>query len=484
MFNNNPDFYPTPFALAMRMAGMIDYKYAGKILEPSAGKGDLVEAVNKSLTHRRSSIHCIEQDPNLRALLDGKGFTVVDEDFLQFTGSSQYRTIIMNPPFSNGVTHVLKAWNLMYDGDVIALLNAETLKNPYTKERVLLANIVAEHGTVEYLTEAFTSPETERRTSVDVALIKLSKRANIRDYFDGMDEAQDVSNVGELSSSAELCIPENRIENAVLNFNLAIEKQKRAIIAQAEASHYAYRMLHVNALANDRLDAPHDIDWVLTETNKYVDLLREKAWSNIVNCTEFTKIMSSGVRQEFETQIQRVRKLEFTTLNIRRFLVNLYNSQGEIFEKMLEEVFDWLTMYHKENRIHVEGWKSNDYFFVNKRCVLPRAVSYWTYTPSLDYDFKRKLEDLEKALAYLDGKQAPDLRLNKVVEDCGKIFPYGQRVSSSYLDARFYKKGTGHLFFSDLKLLQKLNLFVGRRRGWLPKSDEQVPQEFWLLNAA
>ena len=482
MFNDNSDFYPTPPSLAVHMVSMIDPKYAGKILEPSAGKGDLVKAIGNRFSRGFTSVHCIERDPNLRALLDGSGFTVVDEDFLQFTGSSQYRTIVMNPPFSNGVTHVLKAWNLMYDGDVIALLNAETLRNPCTKERVLLANIVAEHGSVEYLTQTFNSPETERRTSVEVALIKLSKRANIRDYFDGMDVAQEVTDVDELSSSSELCIPESRIENAVLNFNRAIEKQKRAIITQAEASHYAYRMMNINARKSERMQEPYDVDWVLKETNKYVDSLREMAWSNIVYCTEFTKIMSAGVRQEFETQLERVRKLEFTTLNIRRFLVNLYNSQGEIFEQMLEEVFDWLTKYHKDNRVHVEGWKSNDSFFVNKRCVLPYAVS--NFGSHLDYDFSRKLEDLEKALAYLDGKQTPDLRLNKAVEDCGRIFPYGQRISSSYLDARFYQKRTGHLFFNDLKLLQKLNLFVGRRRGWLPKADDQVPKEFWLMNAA
>lgn len=484
MFNDNPDFYPTPLALASRMAGMIDFKYAGKILEPSAGKGDLIEAVQSRLTHHRASIHCIEQDPNLRALLDGKGFTVVDEDFLQFTGSSQYRTIIMNPPFSNGAAHVLKAWNLMYDGDVIALLNAETLRTPCTKERQLLSSIVDTHGEVEYLTEAFTSPDTERKTPVEVALIKLSKRANIKDYFEGMDVAHDEVDVDELSSSAELCIPESRIENAVINFNLAIEKQKRAIIAQAEASHYAYRMMHFNALTNDKLDEPHGVDWVLKETNKYVDTLREKAWSNIVNCTEFTKIMSWGVRTQFEAQISKVCKLEFTTLNIRRFLVNLYNSQGDIFEQMLEEVFDWLTKYHDENRVHVEGWKSNNYFFVNKRCVLPRALSSWSLSSSLDYNFKRKLHDLEKAFAYLDGKQFPELSLENAVDSYGKVFPFKERVGSSYIEARFYLKGTAHLYFTDLKLLQKLNLFVGRRRGWLPRADEQVPQEFWLLNAA
>lgn len=31
----------------------------------------------------------------------------------------------MTPPFASGVEHVLKAWNLLYDGELVAILNAE-----------------------------------------------------------------------------------------------------------------------------------------------------------------------------------------------------------------------------------------------------------------------------------------------------------------------------------------------------------------------
>jgi len=41
MFNNNPDFYPTPHALITKMLDKIDFKYISSILENSAGKGDL-----------------------------------------------------------------------------------------------------------------------------------------------------------------------------------------------------------------------------------------------------------------------------------------------------------------------------------------------------------------------------------------------------------------------------------------------------------
>ena len=171
---NNPDFYPTPSSLAFKMASMIDSSYSKRILEPSAGKGDLAEAVQGRSRYNRTPVDCIESDKDLQALLTGKGLTLIDSDFLLFNPTRQYDTIIMNPPFSNGVKHVLKAWEIMYNGDVIALLNAETLKNPHSAERKLLNEIIESNGTVEFIENAFI--DAERKTGVEVALIHLKKR--------------------------------------------------------------------------------------------------------------------------------------------------------------------------------------------------------------------------------------------------------------------------------------------------------------------
>ena len=32
----------------------------------------------------------------------------------------------------------------------------------------------------------------------------------------------------------------------------------------------------------------------------------------------------------------------------------------------------------------------------------------------------------------------------------------------------FFKKGTAHLVFKDMELLEKFNLFAGQKKGWLP----------------
>ena len=53
---------------------------------------------------------------------------------MTFYTYKHYDLIIMNPPFDNGDKHLLKAIDLQKNGGaIICLLNAETLKNPYSK---------------------------------------------------------------------------------------------------------------------------------------------------------------------------------------------------------------------------------------------------------------------------------------------------------------------------------------------------------------
>lgn len=54
MFTDNKDFYPTPQNLIDKMLCDIDFSMIKSILEPSAGKGDIVEALNKKAeTHNK-----------------------------------------------------------------------------------------------------------------------------------------------------------------------------------------------------------------------------------------------------------------------------------------------------------------------------------------------------------------------------------------------------------------------------------------------
>lgn len=473
------EFYPTPPNLANKMAGKIKAGYYGRILEPSAGKGDLVEALHGDTYNRRNrNIDCIEKSPELQNVLRGKDFTVVGSDFLSFNTAKQYDAIVMNPPFSEGVTHVLKAWQMMYNGDVVAIINAESVKNPHTKERKLLKTIIDDHGTVEFIADAFAV--AERKTKVEVALIHLKKRNTIEhDYFDGMRVA-DAPDV-DAPEFKEVALTGGQIKNKVIAYDNALDKKREAIIKTAEAEYYKSMLLNPEDVINP--ESTSDItDRVKKEVNEFIDELQEKAWGNIITATEFSRIMTSGVQASFESTIQQTAKLEFTEYNIRQFLINLLGNRQKIYDDCILNVFDELTQYYPDNRVHVEGWKSNDYFFINKRVILPHIISKgWGDKVNWHHSYGQKLQDLDKVMAYLAGISMDN---RCTIRDAIEMYnqPWGMKLESYFFYIRVYKKGTIHLYFKEPDLLANLNLAVGRLRGWLPKEHEKVPKEFWLMN--
>lgn len=95
MFYDNADFYPTPVQLADKMLSMVDLKRVHFVLEPSAGKGNLVNALKSNMRYAGYSnitgkhgndveIDCIEQDKNLQHLLKGAGERLIYDNFLTF----------------------------------------------------------------------------------------------------------------------------------------------------------------------------------------------------------------------------------------------------------------------------------------------------------------------------------------------------------------------------------------------------------------
>src|SRR5690625_2651664 len=124
----------------------------------------------------RYSIDAIENDPRLVSALIGQGNSVVWDDFLTYETYKEYDYIIMNPPFSNGVNHLLNAIELaeeqITDCRIYAILNKETLNNAHTKKRQdLLRKQQSYNADIENVKDSLT--KAERKTDAEVALIRF-----------------------------------------------------------------------------------------------------------------------------------------------------------------------------------------------------------------------------------------------------------------------------------------------------------------------
>lgn len=177
-------FYPTPLSLAKRAWDKFKNRNFVRVLEPHAGNGDLAMAAPFYDDYRGwrgdVKVDCCEIDMSRHATLRDKALNVVGMDFLEYGSASLYSHIVMNPPFAQGCKHVLKAFDALWNGEVVAIIGAETLRNPYSKERQHLVKLIEKYGDVEYLSEEFMTDETQRKTRVEIALVRLEKRPTFK----------------------------------------------------------------------------------------------------------------------------------------------------------------------------------------------------------------------------------------------------------------------------------------------------------------
>lgn len=108
------DFFPTPQTISDDVVSLADVQPGMKVLEPSAGNGELADAMN----NKGAQVDVVELAGDLRAILEEKGYNLVGDDFTQFKSDPVYDRIVMNPPFSNDqdIDHVYHAYNMLKPG--------------------------------------------------------------------------------------------------------------------------------------------------------------------------------------------------------------------------------------------------------------------------------------------------------------------------------------------------------------------------------
>ena len=483
-------FYPTGRQLAERAFGTFKNRSFTRVLEPSAGRGDLLAPLQDWRSWSRPPADVVELNLDNVAVLREKGYRVVGHDFLNFRGSGMYSHIIMNPPFAQGAEHMLHAWEILFTGEIVGILNAETIRNPYTAKRQQLVRLIEQYGTVEYLSDAFMDPDTLRKTEVEVALVYLRKESDINlSFIDGLKVDRNAG-LDVTVEDTDLAVPGQKIRNMVIDFNLAVEAARESVIASIRANNYAARLgMALNASEDDLRDDRAARNKLMSSMTERYDDLKARAWSAVLQSTEFMSKLSTKARKAAEAQFENIKQLEFTVENIYGFLTGIVAQQGEIQNDMVCEVFDLISRYHESNVYHYQGWKSNSrhrqfaYRLLTTRFILPSSNYSWYdgLTSSASRNDTEWMNDLDKVFAMLDGKTLESVaRVADVFNDHYAEFKAGKRLSSDYFDLRFYPgKRTFHLFPRRKDLVERLNRIVGKIRKWLPDSDHIVTPEFW-----
>lgn len=176
--NKDGDFFPTPKALAERMVDEADIKPGMSVLEPSAGTGNIAEAIREGAPEAKLTV--LEWAHSRRELLQEKGFDVAPgTDFLKHQGS--YDRILMNPPFSKNqdIEHVMHAYRLLKPGGkLLAIMSSHSSFANDKESQAFRAFLEKNGGQPEKLPEGtFNQAGLLNTTGVNAQLVELHKPA-------------------------------------------------------------------------------------------------------------------------------------------------------------------------------------------------------------------------------------------------------------------------------------------------------------------
>ena len=170
------DFFPTPAAVCARMVEIAAIRQGMKVLEPSAGCGNIADAARDA----GAEVDVIEISGELRDILALKGHSLVGFDFDDFEVSAPYAdAVLMNPPFGkrSDARHIRKAYSLVKPGGVLVGIASEGLFFGTDAEATSFRHWLDEVGGVsERLPDGtFMDPSLPVRTGVSARIVTIFK---------------------------------------------------------------------------------------------------------------------------------------------------------------------------------------------------------------------------------------------------------------------------------------------------------------------
>lgn len=494
----NKNFYPTPAKLIDEMLAGLDMDYIESILEPSAGKGDIVDVYSKRSELRRyrgygynykGNIDCIEIDPELQATLKGKGYRVVHNDFLTYHTQKHYDLIIMNPPFDNGDLHLLKALKMQENGGaIICLLNAETLKNPYSNPRKeLIQKLNDYNANIEYIENAFV--DAERRTGVEVALVKvlIPNKEFECNFLNDLKQQETYEDLYDKTSTelTRFASQNEYIELAVEQYNLEVKLGIKLIREYEAMKPYIKDRIKRDEEKDDSrpiltlmVGSEYDSNKKIASINEYVRKVRYKYWEALFDNPQFTKKLTTNLVRELHKKLDILQDFDFSVWNVMTIQEELMKNTIKGVEQTILDLFDdfshkYSYMDETSKNIHYyNGWKTNKGWKINKRVIIPLNAWGWSGRLDLTWSVCERLQDIIKVFDYLDGGKTTNIDIEEVLRTAEKE-QQTSKIPLKYFNVTFYKKGTCHIEFLDLELLEKFNLFGSQKKGWLPPNYGQ-----------
>jgi len=450
----NPEFYPTPLSVIELMN--IDC-YDKVCLEPSAGKGDIIDYLNQN---GASQVLACEQNKDLATITATKA-QLIANDFFSVTPEmvSHVNLIIANPPFSNADKHIMHMWNIAPEGcEIIALCNWETIANQRGYGRNELKSTISNYGESQNLGSCFTT--AERTTGVEVGLVRLFKPVLSEDFnWDGFFYSN------ETEGQQDGLISYNDVRAIVNTYVAAVKCFDRAQAIGEELSRLTGERAFEIIVGQQKN---------ITTKQQFAREFQIKQWKRVFAKLNIEKFVTKGVMEDINKFTNSRLNYPFTMKNVYRMIDIIIGTRESTMNRAIVEAVDNFTKHTHENRYGVAGYKTNSGHLLNKKfiCNWIGAESFSGRVEVATYNNRDadNMVDLMKALAYITGTDFSTIptvyQINKQELETGVWYDWG------FFEFKLYKKRSGHFKFKSEKDWQVLNMAYAKIKGMV------LPEQF------
>lgn len=442
----------------------------------------------------------VVEDVYVAETLKEEGVRVVYDDFAKFNTLKPYSLIMfahtssVSPSFA--ARWVGKAVTMLqkYGGQLLAIVPYSTLavdaslsfilKKQKTDSSVFLVEKAFKHDrakrTAPEWAIIYANIKPTRRDSRNEADILSESICDLKDYETGKPFLPDWRKkfpqdiIEEFELKARIC-------NSFIG---SYEEVKPFIMSGSECYDQPYVKLAVDD--HPWRDSGVELRMACLEG------VRSRYWDTFIHKAANIGLMPANMEEDYKRRRAELKDYDLNDYTVRAVMEDIRRELRESCATSLLRLFDTLggrasqyRGYSCEN-VHLyrpfDGKQNCGY-----RIVFPKlSVFAHTFDSYCDSFNKEKaahiVHDIECALYLLNGgKEASKAidPMNAVTDNaiCGKSL--GKSITFTFFTGSFYKNGTMKLKFksSAKRLIDRLNIFVGMNRGWLPADYGTKPYD-------
>jgi hypothetical protein len=187
------------------------------------------------------------------------------------------------------------------------------------------------------------------------------------------------------------------------------------------------------------------------------------AWGYLMNESGLRTLMDASARKQWDENLYSDKIPALTRENVEATFSSLHLHRREMFERGVITCFKNLSWDFKTNRPFAFG----------KRIILKYLFSCYGAGAQrslyLRHEATNELDDLVRVFSIVDGKPEPDHRggVYSLISQAEHARAF--EAEHEYFHVRWFLKGTGHITFKRLDLVERLNDIISRHYpGALP----------------